>query len=203
VAPLTVAVAGVLACWFLMTVIVQLPFSRCRRLRRYDPAGHLLPGWNFFAPKPVQADFAVWYRSWASCANDLGEVPGDGSSAWLELAGISERRVTDAAVNPGRYARKTIFTCCERIAVMLRDERCRPDDAADLPADAILMSLPYLLLLTKVSALCATAVAVQFRIDVIRHQRGTPLARTVFRSAVHRAAPAHAGQEGGRHVAAS
>ena len=178
------------------------PHQRPRRLRRYDPAGHLLPGWNFFAPKPVQADFAVWYRSWESCENDLGEVPEDGSSAWLELAGIHERRMSDAAVNPGRYTRKTIFTCCERIAAMLRDERCRPADPAGLPADMIIMSLPYLLLLTKVSALCGQAVAVQFRIEVVRHEGGMPHARTVFRSAVHRVAPAHADAEGGLHVAA-
>lgn len=201
-APLTVAVIAVLAFWFLMTVIVQVPFGRCRRLRRYDPVGHLLPGWNFFAPKPVQADFAVWYRSWESCVNDLGEVPEDGSSTWLELAGISERRITDAVVNPGRHTRKTIFTCCERIAVMLRDERFRSTDLAGLPADAIIMSLPYLLLLTKVTALCTNSVAVQFRIDVIGHARGTAHARSVFRSAVHRVRPDHSDTDGGRYVAA-
>ena len=64
--PLTIAVVGVLGTWFVMTAIVQLPWTAARSLRRFDPTGHLLPGWNFFAPKPVcRADFAVYYRSLA------------------------------------------------------------------------------------------------------------------------------------------
>ena len=39
-------VIGVLVVWFLMTALVQLPSKRCKRIRRYDPTGHLLPGWN-------------------------------------------------------------------------------------------------------------------------------------------------------------
>lgn len=187
--PITIAVVGILGAWFLATAIVQLPWQRCRRLRRFDPTGHLLPGWNFFAPKPIQADFAVWYRAWDSYDRDREEVLDAGSGAWRELAGIEQRRVTDGAVNPGRYTRKSIFTCCSGIARAMR--YLGYEQAATGPAhppDAIMISLPYLLLAEKVTALCADAVAVQFRIDVIRHERGSPRATTVFRSAVHRAA---------------
>ena len=46
------------------------------------------------------------------------------------------------------------------------------------------MSLPYLLLAEKVTSLAAGAVAVQFRVDVIRYDHGVGIPNTVFRSAV-------------------
>ncbi len=182
-------VIGVLVVWFLMTALVQLPSKRCKRVRRYDPTGHLLPGWNFFAPKPIQADFAVWYRAWESYDEDRDEVLESGSTAWRELAGIEQRRFTDALVNPGRYTRKSIFTCCSRIATTMRNISYEPGDTKDLPPDTIMISLPYLLLAEKVTSLASYAVAVQFRIDVVRHNGGAARACTVFRSAVHQVSP--------------
>jgi hypothetical protein len=186
-----------------MTVIVQLPFKQCKRIRRYDPVGHLLPGWNFFAPKPVGADFAVWYRSWDSYDNDQDEVLEVGALLWMEVAGIEQRRIIDAVVNPGRYTRKSIFTCCNRIVMMLRSKNYQSDPSTGLPSDAVMLSLPYLLLVTKVSSLCRQAVAVQFRIDVIRHERETVHAHTVFQSAVHRVLSSESGSDASGHVAAS
>jgi len=187
--PLAIAVIGVLSVWFLMTAIVQLPFKRCRLVRLYDPIGHLLPGWNFFAPKPVRADFAVWYRTWGSYDNDQEEVAAEPGSPWAELAGIQQRRLTDGLVNPGRYTRKSIFTCCNLIVTMNRRAGWGTDDATGLPSDHLLVSLPYLLLLNKVTALCGQAVAVQFRVDVVRSQPGAPRAATAFVSAIHRVVP--------------
>jgi hypothetical protein len=187
--PLTIAVIIVLSIWLLMTAIVQLPFGACRRIRLYDPVGHLLPGWNFFAPKPVRADFAVWCRSWDGYENDRDEVAGDGGSPWRELAGIERRRPIDGIVNPARYARKTIFTCCTAIIKMVVRDGAQPDPTSSLPSDAVLVSLPYLLILNKVTVLCPGVVAVQFRIDVVRYDAETPRSATVFRSAVHRTLP--------------
>jgi len=178
-------VIGALVVWFLMTALVQLPSKRYKRIRRYDPSGHLLPGWNFFAPKPVQADFSVWYRAWESYDERPDEVLESGSTRWRELAGIEQRRFTDAVVNPGRYTRKSIFTCCSRIAHMMRNIGYAPGNTESVPPNQIVMSLPYLLLAEKVSSLATDAVAVQFRIDVVRHQGGVANASTVFRSAVH------------------
>jgi hypothetical protein len=187
--PLTIAVVGVLSVWFLMTAVVQFPVERWRRIRRYDPVGHLLPGWHFFAPKPIRADFAVWYRSWA--AYDVAdEVREDAALTWVELAGIDQRRITDAAVNPGRLTRKSIFTCALRIVAMLRHPMGRSDPATGLPSDAIMLSLPYLLLAERASTVCHGSQAVQFRIDVIGYERGIARPRTIFRSAVHRIDPA-------------
>jgi hypothetical protein len=187
--PLTIAVITVLSIWLLMTAIVQLPFSNCRRIRLYDPVGCLLPGWNFFAPKPVRADFAVWYRTWTGFENDREEVAGNDDSPWIELAGIEQRRPIDGIVNPARYTRKSIFTCCAAVVTMIARSGYQSDPTTALPSDAVLVSLSYLLVLNKVTALCPQAVAVQFRIDVVRYDAETSKSATVFRSAVHRTLP--------------
>jgi hypothetical protein len=183
---LAIAVVGVLGAWFAMTAIVQLPWSRARRLRHYDPVGHLLPGWNFFAPKPIQGDFAVWYRSWNSTDRDCEEVIDAGSTGWRELEGIERRRISDGLVNPGRYTRKSIFSCCTAVVRAVKHLGYEPGTGPDHPPDALMMSLPYLLLTEKVSQLCRGSVAVQFRIDVIGYHRGDAQSYTAFRSAVHR-----------------
>ncbi len=100
-------------------------------------------------------------------------------------------------MNPGRYTRKSIFTCCTAIARAVRQLDYRPGDAPDHPPDAIMISLPYLLLAEKLSSMCAGAVAMQFRIDVVGYHGSAPRASTIFRSAVHRVVA----QES--HVAAS
>jgi hypothetical protein len=201
--PLSVAAIVALFLWFFMTVMVQLPFGWCRNARSRDPLGHLLPAWNFFAPKPVRADFAVWYRSWASCDNDWGEILESDSLPWMELAGIEQRRMSDSVVNPGRYTRKSMFTCCYRIVMMLQHASFRNNDTTGLPSDSMMISLPYLLLITKVSSSCPRAAAVQFRIDVVRHQSGAARASTVFRSAVHRVPSSKPELDIAGHVAAS
>lgn len=199
--PLTIAVIAALGAWFAMTAIVQLPWTAARSLRRFDPTGHLLPGWNFFAPKPVQGDFAVYYRSWPGY-DDGDEVLEAGADDWQELAGIEQRRLSDMLVNPGRYTRKSIFTCCTGIVKAVEHLGYDAEREPDHPPDAILMSLPYLLLAEKVTSLAAGSVAVQFRVDVIRYDDGVAIPNTVFRSAVHRATapPADRALE---HVAAS
>ena len=200
---LTVAVVGLLAAWFVMTAIVQYPNPVGRRLRAYDPIGHLLPGWNFFAPKPSQGDFAVWYRCWSAAVDDRGrpiecsatprpgfEVVEAGATPWRELEGIERRRLSDCVVNPGRYTRKSIFSCCMAIVRTMKQLGRQMAAETDLPPDAVLMGLPYLLLAEKVTDQCRDSVAVQFRIDVIGYDTGTAQPRMAFRSAVHRVAGA-------------
>ena len=197
---LTIAAVAVLGAWFAMTAVVQLPYARGRRLRHLDPTGHLLPGWNFFAPKPIQGDFAVWYRSWNSTDRDREEVLDAGSTDWRELEGIERRRITDGVVNPGRYTRKSIFSCATAIVRAMKHLGYEPVPGADHPPDSLMMSLPYLLLTEKVTDLCRGSVAVQFRIDVIGYDQGRARSYTAFRSAVHRGAAREA--SGVTHVAA-
>src|ERR1700735_5385266 len=150
---LTIAVVGALGAWFVMTAIVQYPNPLGRRLRAYAPIGHLLPGWNFFAPKPIQGDFAVWYRSWSSTDRDREEVLDAGSTDWRELEGIERRRIADGVVNPGRYTRKSIFSCATAIVRAMKPLGYEPVVGADHPPDSLMMSLPYLLLAEKVTDL--------------------------------------------------
>jgi hypothetical protein len=183
---LTIAVVAVLATWFVMTAIVQYPNALGRWLRSYDPIGHLLPGWHFFAPKPIQGDFAVFYRAWDATSDDRGEVVQDSATPWRELAGIEQRRLTDGIVNPGRYTRKSIFSCCMLIIKAMQRLSDRPGAGPGVPPDAVIMSLPYLLLTEKVTDMCRDAIAIQFRIDVIGYDDGRAESHTAFRSAVHR-----------------
>ena len=182
---IAIGITGILFSWFLMTAAVQLPVKRAQAIRRYDPTGNLLPGWHFFSPKPVQADFAVYYRSWESSGSGQHGVSEDAAGQWHELAGLADRRIADAAVNPGRYARKSIFTCCDQIAATLRAVNDKPGSEG-LPPPAVLLSLPYLLLTEKVSSICLDAAAVQFRIDVIIYAGDSSMATPMFCSAVHR-----------------
>lgn len=182
---LTIAVVGILAVWFLMTVVVQLPSKRAQSIRRYDPTGNLLPGWHFFSPKPVQADFAVFYRSWGIADARKDDVSEETAGDWHELASLAERRITDALVNPGRFARKTVHSCCDRIAVLQRAARSK-EQIEGFPAEAVLLSLPYLILTENVSSMCPNSAAVQFRIDVVLYSGDSPKAVTMFWSAVHR-----------------
>jgi hypothetical protein len=191
------AVVATLSLWFLLTALVQLPFTRCKRLRRFDPVGHLLPGWNFFAPKPIRADFVVWYRCWRRRDYERREVPLRGSGPWRELTDIARRCAADALVSRNRFARKSMFACCDRIMIEMRKhestrkKRNGGKGAMTLPPDAVLIGVPYLLLAEAVSCLCADASAVQFRIDVVRYDGQEARSSTVFRSAVHWANPQH------------
>ena len=101
-----------------------------------------------------------------------------GSTPWRELAGIEQRRFTDALVNPGR-------TRARDLLLPDRHDHAKHQLPArrmnNLPPDVIVMNLAYLLLAEKVSSLASRAVAIQFRIDVVP-RRGRGEAATVFRS---------------------
>ena len=81
--------------------------------------------------------------------------------------------------------RKTVFSCCDQIAKMLRAVKDKPHTEG-FPHHAVLLSLPYLILTEKVSSICKDAAAVQFRIDVILYVGDSSKAVPMFRSAVHR-----------------
>jgi hypothetical protein len=184
------AVAVLLGVWFLMTALVQLPYERCKRLRAYVPVVHLLPGWNFFAPKPITADYAVFYRAWPSFDGDSGEALADSSQPWQELVGIQERRLADAFVNPGRITRKAIHNCSDRITKRVKGVNIQDPSRTGLPTRDIVLSQSYVMLIAKVSSLCPDAAAAQFRIDLVRYGSGEPRASTLFHSAVHWVEPA-------------
>ncbi len=162
--------SAILGIWFVLTVVVQLPHSSCKRVRKHDLTGHLLPGWNFFAPKPIVADFRLMYR-WIP-ADDQSGTPGEWAPAWP----VDRSRFFHAIVDPNRRPKKAIFQACHRIILAFKQQ---PKRRASLA-----LSVPYLLLLDRVTVLCPRASAVQFRIDIIRFGKASPI--VAFQSPMHK-----------------
>ena len=169
-APAEAAATGVLGVWFLLTAVIQLPTKRLKAIRRYEPTGHLLPGWNFFAPKPIVADIELLYR----------HVPADRACSeptdWAPAAPPQANTLATLFFNPGRRTRKVVFNCCHRLleAQVLPESR----------EDELTLSVPYILLLDRVSALCPGSQAVQFRIDLVRHFDAAD-SKTAYQSLKH------------------
>ncbi len=82
--------------WFIGTLVVQLPFSFPKKLRRFDPTSHLLPGWNFFSPKPIMADIDLMFR-WVPAADSLGRPTG-----WVRAEPPQGRQIRGIVFNPRR-----------------------------------------------------------------------------------------------------
>src|SRR5579862_6554500 len=152
-----------------MTVLVQIPLPWFRALRRFDVTGHLLPRWNFFAPKPAGADIDLCYRY------VLPDAPSGSSSGWARVDPDGSRRWWNILLHPHRRSAKAIVHCCNRI---LQAPKGGSGDQAKLA-----QSVPYLLLLDRVTALCPGAVAVQFRIEIIRPDGPNPT--VAFQSPMH------------------
>jgi hypothetical protein len=155
--------------WFSLTVLVNLPPSWCKLPRNFEPTGHLLPGWHFFSPKPIVADIELLFR-YVPAGN-----PDDAPTEWMNVLPYSARPMAHMLFNPNRKVRKAIFQCGQRILLTL--------NAFPEKRHEISFTVPYLLLLDRVTGLCPNAAAVQFRIDVIRHGPFRDL--TGFRSPMH------------------
>lgn len=164
------AASSVLGAWFVLTAVIQLPWKRLKAMRGYEPTGHLLPGWNFFAPKPIAADFELFFR----------HVPADRDfeepTEWAPAESPQRNSLATLLFNPGRRTRKVVFHCCHR----LLETKARPE----VTENDLALSMPYILLLDRVSSLCPGSQAVQFRIDLVRH-RGSRESKTAFESWMH------------------
>ncbi len=152
-------IAGLLATWFLLELAVQFPFARCKRLRFLDPTAHLLAAWNFFAPKPIMGDVELFYRygrqSSAAGTSSGGLKSAEWIAEWILVQPNGDRCHYHLLVNPQKRARKAIFRCCNYVITHRRRSN-------------LSLSVPYLLLLDRVSMLCPGDGIVEFRIDVIR-----------------------------------
>ena len=123
-----------LAIWFALSVLRYVPRIGAI-VDRYDRV-FLVPHWTFFAPNPNRADYYLYVR--VSSGSEL--------SPWHELHLGPGRAWYAAAWNPGRRTRKALIDLCQALGQLRH--RTRED---------ILLSLPYLLLLTVVSAHVARA----------------------------------------------
>jgi hypothetical protein len=168
--PASLVVAGLLGAWFLLELAVQFPFTRCKRLRFLDPTAHLLAAWNFFAPKPIMGDVELFYRH-AGRSSEADAAGGRLASAeWILVQPNGDRRLYHLLLNPQKRARKAMFRCCNYVITNRKNSN-------------LCLTVPYLLLLDRVSMLCPGDGIVGFRIDVIRKD-GSRI--TAFRSVPHR-----------------
>lgn len=148
-------IGGLLTTWFLLELAIQFPFDWCKRLRFLDPTAHLLAAWNFFAPKPIMGDVELFFRYVARDA-DTGALNGGLKSArWNLVEPNGDRCLYHLVFNPDKRARKALFRCCNYVIT-------------NKGANSLSLTVPYLLLLDRVSMLCGGEGIVQFRIDVIR-----------------------------------
>lgn len=133
---LTVMVAGVLAAWFVLTVIHHLPCKAFDTVRAADKL-MLLPRWNFFAPQPGISDFHVLVRD---------QLVDGSASAWQQLEVPSPRRtVLSSLWHPGKRGPKALFDTVTTLLVMTSNR--------SIEARLVPFSLPYLMLLNAVSSL--------------------------------------------------
>lgn len=163
-------IAGLLATWFLLELAIQFPFAWCKRLRFLDPTAHLLAAWNFFAPKPIMGDVELFYRYVARSSETSGSKGKLKSAQWNLVEPNGDRYLYHLLFNPHKRTRKAIFRCCNYVITNKK-------------ASSLSLTVPYLLLLDRVSTLCAGEGIVQFRIDVIRKNSSRVVA---FVSVPHR-----------------
>ena len=168
---MAVVVCVIFGVWFGAELLGQLPDGRLR-LRPPASIRHLVPRWHFFAPKPIQGDFIVCYRTAA--------VDADFAGQWHPVAGYPPRQLRHALIFPRRRAHHALFECCRQITTVSRRTQ-----ASQL---ALLLSPGYMLLLEHVSAVSGVGKdeKLQFRILVSQWtDAGSERRIVAFQSLVH------------------
>ena len=162
-------IIGILAAWFVVSVVVQIRLPATRRLRRLDPFG-LLPRWNLFSPRPIQTDLIVRYRRWD---------PATGPCDWVALPYPGTRKAGDAIFSARRRSKRTVYNQAERVVTIYRTYHAEPTK--------VIGSIPYRHLLARATREAREAKATGVQFQVIRVSRATGEARVapLFRSAIH------------------
>jgi hypothetical protein len=127
-------VVVLLEVWFVLSIVQQFGPSWFERVREFDIFG-LLPLWTFFAPNPGHSDYHLVYRDRAA----------DGTlTAWQELVLAEERDPSAFLWNPQKRSKKVLADVAATLAEY---------GNLQVSEDALMLSLPYLILLNVVSAL--------------------------------------------------
>ena len=160
----------VFGMWFLLSLAAQI-LPRNSKIRQ-SRIGWLVPEWRFFAPTPAVEDRVVVYRS----------KLGDDDPGPLQEVELPESPPLRFIWNPGCRRHKALFDLADgtlRLAARLE----RPEDRTDF-ADPLVLSEPYLALLSLVSTRVDTSGAplVQFGVIARDRQEGDDL---VFLSRWH------------------
>lgn len=167
-----VLVASFLALWFVGSVFNQFQLKWFEKIRSNVDHFSLLPLWTFFAPNPGQTDYHLVYR----------DRRADGSlTEWMELAITESRKFHSFVWNPEKRSKKVIS---DVVATLIESIGPVPPDEAEF---AIMLSLPYLVLLNVVSNLAPTPGAThrQFVIAETAGFKRTEKPRLVLKSDFH------------------
>lgn len=174
---MAIAISGIFSAWLVLTVAVQFPAFPLRKTRYLGVLGNLIPAWHFFAPRPPQGDYEVWYRTVTQFEGVLRVTE------WRMLDGCGPRQPTQLFVYPSRRSKHALQACCTRIV-----KATRRGVSNQLK---VMISAPYLLLLAHIAAQANSGEDIQFRIDFVssRPDRSRPQGRsastTLFQSPIH------------------
>lgn len=140
-------IVSILGAWFLLSIAYYYPpFGAW--ISRYDYL-LLIPQWSFFAPIPNRADYYLFVR----CSRGGDQC----LSMWKEVRLANERSWAAFAWNPDRRIRKGFFDLTSELCHMV-----------DMPRNEILVSLPYLHLLTVATAAVEEGPGIEVQFAVAR-----------------------------------
>ncbi len=125
------------AAWWAVSVLYQFQTKWVLGLTRFD-LFHLLPKWTFFAPNPGHTDYHLLYRDLRDDAIPTG---------WTEVNIVQERSILASVWNPEKRVRKCLLDLTQNLV------KQRPSSADE--ENAVVLSVPYLLLLNYVAHLNA------------------------------------------------
>lgn len=134
---------GVLLLWLIISLLKYFPVVKDWIIK--NDTLSLIPTWNFFAPEPNQTDYYLYYRVFSDYSN----------SPWRLVSFGAKRKWYGFLWNPYRRDRKSLFDLCQLLITNPAEDH-----------NEVIYSMPYLLLLNHVSALCANDMAdsIQFAI---------------------------------------
>lgn len=164
--PFEFVIAFLLLGWLLLSLLNQFGFRWLAPVRARDYFG-LLSEWRFFDRDSGQSDYRLLYR----------EKDANGRlSAWIEIPITEQRRPHHCLWNPQKRSVKVLTDIAS--ALLGSDLRHQ---------QAVVLSLPYLLLLQTVShhEIAETSVQRQFMILTAVGRRSTAQPQVRFRSQFH------------------
>src|ERR1035438_8015564 len=128
----------ILSAWCLLSVLNQLPLAMNERVRQLD-FFHLVPRWTFFAPNPGISDYHLVYRI---------KRQTDEFDAWQEIHWLGGRNWFSCVWNPTKRRCKLQLDATMAIMSLYRQN-------AALEEGALVLTIPYLLLLNAVCSHCS------------------------------------------------
>ena len=166
-----IVVGALLVTWLFLTVAANLSllgkvvFAKIRLGRWFS----LVPSWSFFAPNPSNSDYALFYRE----RFDYG-----GLSDWREVPfSCRERTLLTTVWNPDSRPKKAVSDAASHILRLMKLNK-----KADM---SLIMSVPYLLILNRISHISRGPGVSGRQFLLVRHSIVEPDPSVVVLSNVH------------------